>query len=218
MPTRQRRGDLGVADARRLRVRVGTELRDARIGAGISQTVAAHAAGISRSQLGRLERGEIRRPNFEQACRAARGLGLSLAVRLYPVGRPVRDAAQLALLSRFEACLGPGLKVRREAPLPIEGDLRAWDAIVQGGERPFFADAESRLGDIQELTRRLELKLRDDPRSNVMILVVQRSVHNRRILELHREALRPLLPQDAASILRHLRAGRVPVASGIVVL
>ena len=79
-------------------------------------------------------------------------------------------------------------------------------------------DAESRLGDIQALQRRLELKLRDDPRSPVLILVVARTRHNVEVLRLHREALRALLPLDGAAITRALRAGRLPPASGLLVI
>jgi hypothetical protein len=83
---------------------------------------------------------------------------------------------------------------------------------------PVFMDAETRLGDIQALARRLELKLRDDPRSTVVILVVARTSHNQRVLREHREFLRGLLSADGAAIARSLRAGRLPPASGIIVL
>ena len=79
-------------------------------------------------------------------------------------------------------------------------------------------DAETRIGDVQALARRLAATLRDDPRSRVLILVVARTAHNLRVLREHREALRDLLPLDGAAIARALRAGRIPTASGIIVL
>lgn len=178
----------------------------------------AQAAGISPAQLGRLERAEISRPNLEQLCRAARALGLSTSVRFYPVGTPVRDAAQLALLRRFEARLGSPLYVRREVPLPIGGDLRAWDAMVLGADEPFFIDAETRIGDVQAVQRRIEIKRRDDPRASTVLLVVTRSDHNRRIIATHRESLRALLPLDGGAVLRAISAGRCPPAGGIVMV
>jgi transcriptional regulator with XRE-family HTH domain len=216
MPVRQRPGDIGAADARRLGRAAGAELRETRLAIGLSQSVIARASGVSASQLGRLERGETRSPTVEQICRAARALGLAASVKLYPTGSPVRDAAQLALLSRFRALLSPPLSMHREAPIPGEG-LRAWDALIDGNGC-CFAEGESRLGDVQALARRTELKVRDDPRSSVVILIVARTRHNLAVLHEHRESLRDQFPLDGASIARSLRAGRTPPVSGIIVL
>ena len=71
---------------------------------------------------------------------------------------------------------------------------------------------------MQELSRRIARKQRDDPRAGVVILVVNRTAHNRRVLAAHREALREQFPLDGAAILRALRNGRVPPASGILML
>lgn len=218
MASRQRPGDLGADDARRAARAVGTELRSARLGLGLSQAAVARAAGMSDSQLGRLEHGQIRRPTLDQLCRAGRALGLSATLRYFPSGSPVRDAGQLALLARFERLLAPPLVMRREVALPIRGDLRAWDGMVSGDRRLGFVEGESYLGDTQALARRVELKLRDDPRGDVVILVVARTAHNRRVLAEHREALRAQFPLDGAVVIRALRAGRVPPASGIVLV
>jgi hypothetical protein len=51
-----------------------------------------------------------------------------------------------------------------------------------------------------------------------MVLVVSDTRSNRRVLDLHRDALRPLLPLDGRDILRALRTGRLPEASGLVLL
>ncbi len=205
-------------DARHLASRVAEELRQGRLSAGISQSTAARAAGISRSQLGRLERSEIPAPDLEQICRAARALGLQAAIRLYPVGTPVRDAAHLALLKRFELRLGAPLTLRREVPLPIAGDRRAWDGMIDGGERPFFAEAETHIHDVQAFERTIGLKQRDDPRAKVIVLVATRSDHNRRVIAEHREALRALFPLDGGAVLRAVAIGQAPSASGIVLI
>ncbi len=47
------------------------------------------------------------------------------------------------------------------SPLPIPGDRRAWDALVASGGRRAGCEAETHLGDIQALERKLALKLRD---------------------------------------------------------
>jgi len=173
---------------------------------------------MSPAQLGRLEHGHILRPSIDQVFRAASALGLAGTLRLFPSGSPVRDAGQLALFGRFERLTATPLRVRREVTLPIAGDLRAWDGMIVGDGERAFIEAEMHLGDTQALARRIELKLRDDPRARMVILVVARSAHNRWVLLEHRGALRGQFPLDGAAIARSLRAGRVPPAGGIIAL
>jgi transcriptional regulator with XRE-family HTH domain len=209
-------GSVGRTDANRTVASLTTELRERRIGAGISQATAARAAGLSQSQWSRLERNELEAPDLVQICRAARAVGLRCHTKLYPAGEPVRDAAQLNLLARFEAALGAQLRMRREVPIPIVGDLRAWDAMVEGDGPPFFVEGESHVHDVQDVDRRITLKQRDDPRATTVVLLMTRSDHHRRLLDEHREALRVRFPVDGAAILRAVRAGRRPPASGIL--
>ena len=218
MATRQRPCDLGAQDARRLREALGRELHDARLALGISQASVAVAAGLSRAQVGRFERAEIVDPGLAQMCRAARVLGLQASLKLYPAGSPVRDRAHLALIARFEARLGAPLRLRREVPLPIAGDPRAWDGVVSGSVTQTAAEFESHMTDLQAISRRIGLKLRDDPRVGAVILVVNRTGHNRIVIREHREALRDLFPLDGGQILRDLGAGRCPAAGGILML
>jgi transcriptional regulator with XRE-family HTH domain len=218
MAVRQGARDLGDADARRLVSTTGAELRTTRIALGKSQSLVARAAGVTPSALGRLERGAVKGPSLVKVCRVARALGLAASMRLYPAGSPVRDAAQLGVLDRVDAILGKPLRSRREVLLPADEELRAWDAAISDEDGVAFVDAESRIGDVQELSRRLERKMRDDPRSSILILAVARTRHNSAVLAEHRERVRSLLPLDGAAILRALRAGRLPAASGIVVI
>ena len=196
---------------------MGQEVRGARLAAGLSQLAAGGAAGMSHAQLGRIERGELRELTVDQLSRACSAVGLKLVVRAYPDGDPVRDAAQLAVLDRFRACLQPGTPWRTEVPLPIAGDRRAWDGVATLRDGALGVEAESRLRDIQALERRLGLKLRDGGLERV-VLVVSDTRSNRRVLDLHRDALRSLLPLDGRAILRALRAGLLPEASGILLV
>ena len=218
MATRVRPADVGMHDARRLIARVASEIRDARLAAGVSQAAVARAAGISRSTLSRIEREELDDPTFLTVCRVARALGLAPLLRLFPAGVPIRDAPQLSLLRRFAGVLGPPLRIRQEVPLPLEGDGRAWDAMVTDADDGAFVEAESHLRDVQAFERRVALKLRDDPRARIVVLVMTGSAHHRALLAEHREALRPLFPLDGAAVLRCLRAGRIPPLGGIVLL
>ena len=51
-----------------------------------------------------------------------------------------------------------------------------------------------------------------------MILVVNQTAHKRQVLAEHRETLRAQFPLDGMAIARALRSGRVPPASGIILL
>ncbi len=194
----------------------GREIAVARRAAGASQRLAAARAGVSMSQFGRLERGELRRPSLEAICRASRAVGLAFAARLYPDGTRLRDKGQLALEGRFAAAIGNGLRVAREIGLPMPGDQRAWDLRVTDGHANASVEAEVRLFDVQATQRRIGLKQRDDPDAGVVILLLADTAHNRRVLSEHREALRPQFPLDGGAILQALRAGRLPAASGIL--
>ena len=127
------------------------------------------------------------------------------------------DAGQLALLGRLRAELPKIIPVRTELHLPITGDLRAWDAVLEVDPDDVGVEAEARLRDAQALDRRCGLKLRDSG-LRCMLLLVADTRHNRRFLELYREDLRASFPLDTRQVMTSLRAGRTPEASGIVVL
>jgi hypothetical protein len=147
-------------------------------------------------------------------------VGLELAVRAYPAGDPIRDRAQLGLLERIRSKLHPELRWRVEVPLPLDGDLRAWDAEVRGTVGPQWRvrfEAETNISDGQALERRLALKMRDDPAGHTVLLIADTRA-NRRAISRLREGLRGLLPLDARPILSALAGGRDPGGSGIVLL
>ncbi len=196
---------------------LGEDLRTARRASGLSQETAGAAAGMTHTQFGRIERGEIPALTLDQVSRAAVAVGLKFAARLYPDGDAVRDAAQLRLLERFRLTLPPGTSWRTEVPLPIPGDRRAWDAVIGLGGRQAGCEAETRLTDIQALERRVALKARDGD-VDVVILVVADTANNRAVLDREREALRALLPFDGRDVLKALRSGLLPRGGGLIVL
>lgn len=217
MPARNEPALHGRRVAQRLRTAFGAELLAGRLDAGISQRTAGAAAGMSHTQFGRIERGQLRRLTFDQAARAATAVGLRLSLRTYPDGDPARDVAHLGLAERFGQRLPPGAVWRTEVPLPIQGDRRAWDGVAIVLGRTGACELETRLGDIQALGRRIRLKQRDGV-VDLVILVVADTRHNREMLELHRDELRELLPLDSRQVLASLRNGRLPDRSGIVLL
>jgi transcriptional regulator with XRE-family HTH domain len=218
--SRQQLAHLATEDANELIARTLRELRAARRALAMSQGEAGRRAGMSRAQFGRLERGEIAGVSVEQLCRAGRAVGLKAALTWHPVEIGPRDRPQLAVFDRLGRLLGPPLILRREVTLPIRGDQRAWDGRIEtpDGRSRASVEVESRLHDTQALARRIALKQRDDPLAGVVILVVNRTAHNRRVLADHREALRNQFPLDGAPIARALRAGLIPPASGIILV
>lgn len=172
---------------------------------------------MSHAQLGRLERGVLKTISLDQLSRAAAALGLRVSVRLYPDGDPVRDAGQLAVLERFQGRLPSGVSWRTEVPLPIAGDRRAWDGVASSAGRRIGCEVETRPRDVQALERRLALKARDGD-VDCVLLILAETRHNRQFLDLHRSQLRTLLPLDSRAVLATMAAGRLPAASGIVVL
>jgi hypothetical protein len=144
---------------------------------------------------------------------------LELSARAYPAGSPVFDAAQRSLLDRFAGRLAAPLRLRFEAPIPIPGDQRAWDAAIetQAGSR-MAVEAETRLRDIQATQRRIALKLRDDPTVVGVVLLVAATHGNRLVAREHAQALAADFPTGARAILTAVGDGRLPPGSGMVLL
>jgi hypothetical protein len=216
MGTRERPSDRGRRRAIDALRRLGNDHRLARTGAGLSLRDAGAASGAPHQQLLRFERGELDRISIPDLGAWCAVVGLDLALRSYPAGDPLRDRAHLALLERLRTRLHPSLRWKTEAPLPIPGDLRAWDALIRGGEWRLPVEAETVLGDLQATERKLTLKLRDSGADHVILLVAD-TTPNRRALGAAPGAFANL-PLGTREMLRALSRGDDPGGSGIVIL
>ncbi|HEY4633549.1 MAG TPA: helix-turn-helix transcriptional regulator [Candidatus Limnocylindrales bacterium] len=217
MGTRERRQDRGRLRADRCSRDTGQDIRRTRRGAGVSLRVAGAAVGLSHSTFCRIERGELPNVTVRELSLACAAVGLELSIRAYPDADPIRDAAHAALLERVRLLLPSGAVWRTEVPLPIAGDRRALDAVTVLERARVVFEAETRLGDMQDVGRKLELKRRDG-RVEILVLVVADTRHNRVVLAAHRKALRGAFPLDSREIRAALAAGRAPRASGILVV
>jgi transcriptional regulator with XRE-family HTH domain len=196
---------------------VGDELRRARTGAGLSQVAVARAAGVCHTTVGRIERASIPGVSIDVLGRTCAVVGLDLVIRAYPNADPVRDAAQVALLERLRRRLPSSSRWSTEVPLPIAGDLRAWDAVIGPASAATAVEAETRIADLQAMERRISRKQRDGAMLRVVILVSD-SEANRHALAAGRGSLRHDYPLDTREVMSALAEGRQPAANGIVIL
>ena len=178
MPTKDSPRLRGARRARSLLQRFGHEARLARIDAAVSLRTVAAAAGISHTHLWRIERGETPHVDIDVLARVAEVIGCELSLGLHPDAAPVRDKAHIALLGRLRDRLHPRLRWRSEVPMPLPGDRRSADAVITGATFTALVEAETRLGDVQAVERRISAKARD-LRADRSILLVLDSRHDR---------------------------------------
>ena len=79
-------------------------------------------------------------------------------------------------------------------------------------------EAETRLRDVQALQRALARKRRDDPSITAAVLLIAETRANRRIVKENAGALGADYSTPGWTILEALGSGRLPVASGLVLL
>jgi len=219
MPPRERAVDRGTRIASHDLVTTGVEIRTARVAAGLSLRDVGRACGMSYSQAGRIERAVLRSVTAIQLARVGAVVGLDVRIRAYPGPAPIRDAAQVALMSRFRLHLHSSLSLRLEVPIPLAGDQRAWDGVVTGlvdGPHPAIPiECETRLYDLQAQLRRVQLKSRDADMTDVL-LVVSGTRTNRRVVRDASPILSDLFPITGRRALAALRVGRHPGGSAII--
>jgi len=124
-------------------MRIGGELRQARIGAGLSIDQVAAALSVSNAQVSRIERALAPGVPFVTLSRFASVVGLDLITKLYPGANPLRDAAQLSLLADFRSPSvawlghrGPTPTSRRSTRMGRNRSRARLDIRNGGGNRP----------------------------------------------------------------------------------
>ncbi len=173
-------------------------------------------AGVSHTQVRRIEIGGAPHVDLVVLARLAATLGHELSLGVHPVAAPVRDAGHIALLARLRARLHSSVEWRAEIRMPIPGDARSADATLRVGLVTAMVEAETRLGDIQAVERRIRSKQRDLGADRV-VLIVAASRHNRAVIAAIPE-LRLEFPVAARTCLARLGRGEDPGGDCLVVM
>jgi transcriptional regulator with XRE-family HTH domain len=193
----------------------GDELRLARLSSGLSQRLVGAAIGVSRAEVGRIERSEAPWVTVQVLARFATVVGLALSIRMFPGGPPLRDRGHQALLSAFRSLIHPRLALRTEVPLPIPGDQRAWDGFITGAEIPIGVEAEMSLRDWQRVERRIALKQRDANVDRVILLLAD-TRSNRAALRAAGPMVAEAFPVSGDRARSALADGRDPGGSSVM--
>lgn len=214
MPAAVRVVDEANRQAGDTRRRLGAEVRQARLAAGLSQRRVADALRCSSSTVSRVERGLVRDLTVRQIALQAAVVGMAFRANVYPRGSPIRDAGQLRVLNRLSPHVRAPFRWAIELPVGPD-DLRAFDAgAIQPGCRVAF-DVWSRVRDAQAQAR-ASLRKQLDAQCDRLILVFGDTEANRRSVSDSGVALRRAFPLTSRQVLAALRAGRDPGGNGIV--
>jgi transcriptional regulator with XRE-family HTH domain len=215
--SKERPGDRGKRRGGRLLTEILEEARAARVASGLTQHDVGRALGLSSGRVSLMERGKYPNVPFVLVAQFLSVVGLELAARAYPVGGGLRDIAQVRLLDRLRTRTSHDFTWQTEVPIPIPGDLRAWDAVIRTGAIVIGIDAETRLRDFQSVDRRMTLKARDSGVDS-MILLLSDTRSNRGMLRDIRLVAAVNYPIPSRVALAALEAGRQPSGNAIIML
>jgi transcriptional regulator with XRE-family HTH domain len=200
-----------------LRGELGRELRVARHAAGATMQQVAARIGWSKSKVSRIERGRSPRVTLEDLAMLGAVVGLRPSVRFFPSGRPIADQGQLELLAALNRRMHSRWTHRQEVPMPTARDLRAADQVSTIPGCTVMIEAIRRFTDAQLLTRAARLKQRDLG-ADLLLLLVEDTLTNRRAIRAADEELRRSFPVSSRTMLERLGAGMDPGGDGIVLL
>lgn len=208
--------DEAMRRSRREIVELGEQLAEARRLAGATQTEVAAALGWSGSKVRRIERGQRESASHLELTSFGAVVGLRYSGRFFVGAARLRDATQLAMLNSFRSWTArQGWTSRTEEPLPITGDLRAFDLVLRRNEARVACEFVSRIRDGQAQIRPLLQKQRDAG-VGTLVLVVRDTAENRRSVRDIGPLLHDLFPLQPRAILSAMREGRDPGANGVV--
>ena len=216
MPYRVNALDEALRASRRDVRAMGEELANARRLAGLAQAEVARAIGWSASKVRRIERAQRASVTHAELARFAAVVGLRYSGRLFVAETRLRDATQLETIRSYRAfAVGCGWTSRMEEPIPITGDLRAFDLVIRRDGVRIAHEFVSRLVDAQAQVRPLLRKQRDAGVGS-LVMVLRDTIENRRAVRDAGEPLTDAFPHESRAVLAAIRQGRDPGGNGIV--
>jgi transcriptional regulator with XRE-family HTH domain len=208
----------GDRELRRTCARFGEEFRAIRLRAGVSQAAVARAIGVDRSQISRLESGNVDVGNAIRA-RAAEVLGADFRLQLYAERTPMlHDAAHARLIERLVAIRHPSWRVTLEAPVP--GGRRSVDVRLDREGDHVLGEVESHVGRFEEVVRALHGK-RDAlaplvPGRLHVLLVLPRTRHHQTIVQNLPLSVRAAFPVESGTLREAIEQGLPWPGDGIL--
>jgi transcriptional regulator with XRE-family HTH domain len=197
---------------------LAAELMEARRSAGLSQAALAEELRWSQSDVSRFERlTRVDGVSFVELSEVASLLGLELGAGLHLVGDPIRDKGHQALIARFRALLSAAWRVVQDVPLPIPGDRRAWDLLLRLADQLIGVEAETKVRDVQALTRHVHLRERDGRADEIVVLLADTRT-DRALVDQLRLALGSRYATSPKVLLKALRSGERLLGSGVILL
>ena len=143
-------------------------------------------------------------------------VGLRYSGRFFVGAVRLRDASQLEMINGYRSlAAGWGWNCRIEDPVPITGDLRAFDLMLRAAGLRVAHEFISRLHDAQAQVRPILRKQRDSGIES-LVLVLKDNAANRRAVGEAGAALLDLFPLGSRAVLDALRSGLEPGGNGIV--
>lgn len=216
MPYRIRELDEATRRSRRETIELGEALATARRTCGATQAEVAHALGWSPSKVRRIERGQRKSVTHLELATFASVVGLRYSGRFFVGTARLRDASQLEMINGYRSmAAGWGWNCRIEDPVPITGDLRAFDLMLRAAKLRVAHEFISRLHDAQAQVRPILQKQRDAGIES-LVLVLKDNADNRRAVAEAGAALLDVSPQGSRAVLGALRSGLEPGGNGII--
>jgi transcriptional regulator with XRE-family HTH domain len=203
-------------------VRVGRQLRALRMRRRLRQDDVSDDAGVSRSEVGRAERGQADRLRLVTLDRIATALGARLEIRLTWNGEALDrllDAGHAALVERIvERLTIAGWECAIELSFNVWGERGSVDVLAfhRSSGTALVVEVKSVVPDVQAMLMAIDRKARLAPQIahqrdwsavNVgRLLVIGESRTSRRRVEAHRAIFDAALPQRAAAVRAWIRA------------
>lgn len=190
--------------------RAGEEIVRAQSVLGFTDRQVARRAGVAASTVGRIRAGDGR-VQLNTLCAVAEAVGLDLTLNAYIGRQPtLRDTGQLAIAIVLRGLAQATWQSALEVAAGDHG--RSADVVLFGPGEILHVEIERRLVDFQlqyrSAVRKREALAAAHARPVRLVMVVEDTQHNRRLVAGHAAAIGSALPAGSREVLSALRRGQ----------